>query len=60
MGSKIDETRPLNQEDNQAPQPTISHFEIDHNNSTVVVPVGLWSTLDLENFSSSPSFLKAN
>jgi hypothetical protein len=33
--------RPLNQEDNQAPQPTISHLETDLNNSTVVVYVGL-------------------
>jgi hypothetical protein len=33
--------RPLNQEDNQAPQPTISHLETDLNNSTDVVYVGL-------------------
>jgi hypothetical protein len=33
--------RPLNQEDNQAPQPTISHLETDLNNSTTVVYVGL-------------------
>jgi hypothetical protein len=33
--------RPLNQEDNQAPQPTISHLETDLNNSTVVVYAGL-------------------
>jgi len=32
---------PLHQEDNQAPQPTISHLEIDLNNSTVVVYAGL-------------------
>jgi hypothetical protein len=28
--------RPLNQEDNQAPQPTISHLETDLNNSIAV------------------------
>jgi hypothetical protein len=33
--------RPLNQEDNQAPQPTISHLETDLNNSTTVVYAGL-------------------
>jgi hypothetical protein len=33
--------RPLNQENNQAPQPTISHLETDLNNSIVVVYVGL-------------------
>ena len=33
--------RPLNQEDNQAPQPTISHLETDLNNSTAVVYDGL-------------------
>ena len=32
---------PLHQEDNQAPQPTISHLEIDLNNSTDVVYDGL-------------------
>jgi hypothetical protein len=32
---------PLNQEDNQAPQPTISHLETDLNNSIVVVYAGL-------------------
>jgi hypothetical protein len=51
---------PLNQEDNQAPQPTISHLETDLNNSTTVVYAGLWTFLDLENFSSSSSFLKTN
>jgi hypothetical protein len=39
----MDETRPLNQEDNQAPQPTISHLEIDHNNSTTTAPTRLCS-----------------
>jgi hypothetical protein len=33
--------RPLNQEDNQAPQPTISHLETDLNNSTAIVYDGL-------------------
>jgi hypothetical protein len=33
--------RPLNQEDNQAPQPTISHLETNLNNSTDVVYVGI-------------------
>jgi hypothetical protein len=33
--------RPLNQEDNQAPQPTISHLETDLNNSIAVVYAGL-------------------
>jgi hypothetical protein len=33
--------RPLNQEDNQAPQPTISHLETDLNNSIAAVYVGL-------------------
>jgi hypothetical protein len=33
--------RPLNQEDNQAPQPTISHLETDLNNSTAAVYAGL-------------------
>ena len=51
---------PLNQEDNQAPQPTISHLETDLNNSTVDVYAGLWTFLDLENLSSSSSFLKTN
>jgi hypothetical protein len=51
---------PLNQEDNQAPQPTISHLETDLNNSTIVVYDGLRTFLDLENFSSSSSFLKTN
>ena len=51
---------PLNQEDNHAPQPTISHLEIDLNNSTTVVYVGIWTFLDLENFSFSSSFLKTN
>jgi hypothetical protein len=32
---------PLHQEDNQAPQPTISHLETDLNNSTAVVYAGL-------------------
>jgi hypothetical protein len=32
-------TRPLNQEDNQAPHQKISHLETDHNNSTTVVHV---------------------
>jgi hypothetical protein len=32
--------RPINQEDNRAPQPTISHLEIDLNNSTAIVYVG--------------------
>jgi hypothetical protein len=32
---------PLNQEDTQAPQPTISHLETNLNNSTVVVYAGL-------------------
>jgi hypothetical protein len=32
---------PLHQEDNQAPQPTISHLEIDLNNSTFAVYAGL-------------------
>jgi hypothetical protein len=32
--------RPLNHEDNQAPQPTISHLEIDLNTSTTVVYFG--------------------
>ena len=45
--------RPLNQEDNQAPQPTISHLETDLNNSTATIYDGLWTFLDLENFSSS-------
>jgi hypothetical protein len=31
--------RPLNQEDNQAPQPTIFHLEADLNNSTAAVYV---------------------
>ena len=52
--------RPLNQEDNQAPQPKISHLEIDLNNSTTAVYAGLWTFLDLENFSSSSSFFKTN
>ena len=33
--------RPLNQEDNQAPQPTISHLETDLNNSTAALYAGL-------------------
>ena len=33
--------RSLNLEGNQAPQPTISHLETDHNNSTAAVPAGL-------------------
>jgi hypothetical protein len=33
--------RPLNQEDNQAPQPTISHLETDLNNSIDAVYAGL-------------------
>jgi hypothetical protein len=33
--------RPLNHEDNQAPQPTISHLETDLNNSTAAVYDGL-------------------
>jgi hypothetical protein len=32
---------PLHQEDNQAPQPTISHLETDLNNSTAAVYAGL-------------------
>jgi hypothetical protein len=32
---------PLNQEDNQAPQPTISHLETDLNNSIADVYAGL-------------------
>jgi hypothetical protein len=32
---------PLNQENNQAPQPTISHLDNDLNNSIIVVSVGL-------------------
>jgi hypothetical protein len=52
--------RPLNQEDNQAPQLTISHLETDLKNSTAVVYVGLGTFLDLANFSSSSSFLKTN
>ena len=51
---------PLNQEDNQAPQPTISHLETDLNNSTAAVYDGLWTFLDLENFSYSSSILKTN
>jgi hypothetical protein len=39
---------------------TLFHLETDHNKSTDVVPTGLYSTLDLENFSSSPSCLKTN
>jgi hypothetical protein len=37
----VESKRPLNQEDNQAPQPTISHLETDLNNSTAVVYAGL-------------------
>jgi hypothetical protein len=33
--------RSINQEDNQAPQLTISHLETDLSNSTVVVYAGL-------------------
>jgi hypothetical protein len=33
--------KPLNQEDNQASQPTISHLETDLNNSTAIVSIGL-------------------
>ena len=33
--------RSLNLEGNQAPQPTISHLETDHNNSTAAVLAGL-------------------
>jgi hypothetical protein len=33
--------RPLNQEDNQAPQPTISHLETDLKNSITAVYVGI-------------------
>ena len=50
--------RLMNQEDNQAPQPTISHLETDLNNSTTAIYAGIWTFLDLENFSSS--FLKTN
>jgi hypothetical protein len=32
---------PLHQEDNQAPQPTISHLETDLNNSTAAIYAGL-------------------
>jgi hypothetical protein len=39
--NKDEKQRPLNQEDNQAPQPTISHLETDLNNSIVVVSVEL-------------------
>jgi hypothetical protein len=42
--------RPLNQEDNQAPQPTISHMETDLNNSTTAVYTGLLTVLDLDKF----------
>jgi len=37
----VESKRPKNQEDNQAPQPTISHLETDLNNSTVAVYAGL-------------------
>ena len=39
----------MNQEDNEAPQPTISHLETDLNNSTAVVYARLWTFLDLAN-----------
>jgi hypothetical protein len=39
--NKAESKRPLNQEDNQAPQPIISHLKTDLNNSIVVVYVGL-------------------
>ena len=51
---------PLNQEDNQAPQPTISYLDIELKNSIDVVSIGQWSFLDLKNFSSSSSCLKTN
>ena len=37
----IESKEPLHQEDNQAPQPTISQLETDLNNSTTVVYAGL-------------------
>ena len=51
---------PLHQGDNQAPQPIISHLETDLNNSTAAVYAGIWTFLDLANFSSSSSILKTN
>jgi hypothetical protein len=41
------ETRPLNKNDNQAPQPTISHLETDHNNSNTT---GICSIFGLGKF----------
>jgi hypothetical protein len=46
----VAKTRPLNQKDNQDPQPEISHLETDYSNSIATTHVGLCSNFRPRNF----------